>query len=363
MTRTGHRVAVAGWIGSTNLGDELIFAAIRQKLEELGAGCVAITIDPRRTEHDHGCATIRHRGPRDSGGLWRHLADCDAMVFGGGGLLQSETSPWNLPFHLSRLWLARTRRIPWAGIGLGAGRIDGAISKQLAARSLRSGVGLTVRDPASAHALQSVGVANVVVSADPVVARRIPRGAEQDWVAVSLRQPNVRGVRTAASRGDRSVNDEWLASIAESLDFVSRTAGLSVRFVALQPDRDAPLHEAVAERMTETVSFGDVGSDAVLGDIAASKMVVAMRYHSAVAALISGRPAAVIDYSPKMAALVDDVGPGMQLCGSERLAGSVLWAALEQAQENAAGLESSLARLRRRESENVKMLERLLDSV
>ena len=51
MTR---RIAIAGWFGSDNLGDELILASLVTALRARGAEPVAITIDAARTGRDHG---------------------------------------------------------------------------------------------------------------------------------------------------------------------------------------------------------------------------------------------------------------------------------------------------------------------
>ena len=111
MTPVAHgrtpRVAVAGWIGSTNLGDELIARAVCGRLTNLGAEPLAITIDPQRTAALLGAAGVEHHRIRDTPGLMRALRSVDGVVFGGGGLVQDETGPLNLPFHLGRLGIGR----------------------------------------------------------------------------------------------------------------------------------------------------------------------------------------------------------------------------------------------------------------
>src|SRR5688572_2849834 len=122
------RVLVAAWVGSTNLGDELIFAALVRKLRARGVDVTAVSVDPAATTAAHGVAAVAHS---DLNGLWRALSECDAVVFGGGGLLQDETSPFNLPYHLSRLWLARLRSRRAVAVGVGAGRLDTAVGRRL----------------------------------------------------------------------------------------------------------------------------------------------------------------------------------------------------------------------------------------
>ncbi len=90
----GDRAVVAAWVGSTNLGDELVFSVLRRLLADRGVEAAVPSLDPVGTAAAHQVEAFGHLDPR---GLRRHLQSADARVFGGGGLLQNETSIWNLP--------------------------------------------------------------------------------------------------------------------------------------------------------------------------------------------------------------------------------------------------------------------------
>ena len=119
------RIAVAGWIGSTNLGDELIFSALSRKLVAHGADVVGISIDPESTKRQHPVASTR-----------MPLASLDGLVFEGGEVLQDETSIWNLPYHLTRVWSGRLRRLPTAVVGVGAVALRSRAGASMVRRSL-----------------------------------------------------------------------------------------------------------------------------------------------------------------------------------------------------------------------------------
>jgi polysaccharide pyruvyl transferase WcaK-like protein len=103
-------VTVAAWIGSANAGDDLIFGALRRKLHVRGTRVTAISTRPLHTARD-GVDVVDHR---DLPGIWRAIRASDALVFGGGGLLQDQTSSFNLPYHLSRIAMARAAGTPFA---------------------------------------------------------------------------------------------------------------------------------------------------------------------------------------------------------------------------------------------------------
>ena len=144
------RVAVAGWIGSSNLGDELIFAAIARKLAARGVETVAVSIDPAATSRDHAVAAVR--APSLS------LTPPDRLVFGGGEVLQDETSVWNLPYHLSRIWSGRLRGVPFGVLGVGAAALRSPSGRAMVRRSLSTARVVTVRDRPSLNALRRLGL-------------------------------------------------------------------------------------------------------------------------------------------------------------------------------------------------------------
>lgn len=361
MTPDLGSVAVAGWIGSSNIGDELIFREIKRKLSQRGANPVAISIDASSTRADHRCASIEHGGPRDSLALLRSLGTVSSLILGGGGLIQSETSPWNLPFHLSRVWSARARRVPWAGIGLGVGSLNGALGRRLVAATMRSAIGTTVRDAASAAALRAIGVEGVIVAADPVICADAEGSAAHGRIAVSLRRRNRGGPRTARSQSDSDLGTSWVQSTAVALDALSESWALPIRFIAFQPDRDDVVHRAVADRMSSEFSFAPSSPDTVLNEVASSAFVVAMRYHAAIGALLGGVPGLLIDYSPKMRDLAAEVGDGLQVVSSEFFEADDLVRRLQTAERHATELPDALAALRAREEANDRMIDRLLE--
>ena len=329
MTR---RIAIAGWYGSDNLGDELILHALAGALRARGAEPVAVSIDSAHTRRDHGIDAITHRGPGQSSALRRALGDCDGMAI-AGGIIQSETSPWNIPFHTSRLRAAVGAGCPMAAVGMGVGHVHGPLGRRLSRSSLR-GVGrIVVRDAASAERLRRMGIADqVAVGADPAVALEPEPVEPGDTMCVILRPPNRPGLRTAAGKARRATRQRaTLDRIARSIDEAAAATGLTPRLVALQASRDGPLHDHVAERLAAAPEVVTPSRRDVLSEVGRSRLVVTMRYHGAVAALLHSRPAVLLNYSPKMASLGAEAGGWAPLVGIGDLEAGRLAAAAEHA--------------------------------
>jgi polysaccharide pyruvyl transferase CsaB len=294
---------VAAWIGSANLGDELVFAALAAQLAARGAQVEALSQDPAATERHHGVGAIRRRAllhPRRGGG---------ATVLGGGGLLQDETSTLNLDLHLMPVALARLRRQPVAGVGLGAGPLT-TRGGRVRVRAALAGVPLTVRDAASADLLESIGLPRPGVAADLTLSLPPPVAAPQDRIVACLRPWSGRRHRLPARLRRHRPDDRFAAGAARALDDLAACLDLPVHLVAFDAPKDGPLHEVVAARMGAPVTLSSPDRRAVLDEVAASRLVVAMRYHGGMAALLAGRPAVLVGYSPKVDSLAAELGPG-----------------------------------------------------
>jgi polysaccharide pyruvyl transferase CsaB len=301
-------VLVAGWVGSTNLGDELVLAGLVRLLRARGCGVTAVSVDPPATEREHGIAAVA------PGQVLAAAGRADAVVFGGGGLLQDETSALNLPYHLSRVWAARGRRTPVVGLGLGAGRLTTRLGRALVRTSL-AGVPLTVRDAPSADLLAGLGLPRPAVAADLALSLPPTRVAPLDRLVVCLRPWTGRsgGLLPASRRAEVAAPEPVLQATARALDEAASATGLGPHLVALQADRDGPLHDAVAERMTSTVTTARPDLAALPAEVASGRAVAAMRYHGGICAVLAGRPAVLIGYSPKVDALAGELGTGGHL--------------------------------------------------
>jgi len=353
------KVLVAGWIGSTNLGDELVFAGMRRLLAEHGARVVAVSQDPAATRIDHGVNAVAGTDPY---ALGRAIGQADALILGGGGLLQDDSSVLNLPFHLSRVALARGRGTPFAGVGLGIGGLSTALGRSLVRRTMGSAVATSVRDQPSADLLAQVGVPGAALAADTAFALDAPSAAAEDRLVVCLRRWGGAGSQLPASLQGDPTPQLQVEVLASSLDASAEALGLTVRFVAFQRDRDDALHRRVAQHMRSPVSFATPGLSTVLEEVAASRAVVSMRYHGGIAATLAGRPVVLIDYASKVAALATELGQGARLHAWDPADLAAIPRSLAQVLDRGGDVESARERLVRRQAGNAQVIDQLLDA-
>ena len=319
----------------------MILRCMAAALRDRGVEPMAVSIDPEQTAGVHGLAAVAHRSPLDSAALRRSLCRAHAMVL-SGGVVQSETSPWNMWFHMSRLRAYRRSvsatsahrraRAVVAAIGLGAGHVRGAGGRRMAVSEMRRACRVVTRDAASARRLRDWGVPDVAIGADPVLAgngalvssraaaTRSPHSSpvrlmgssrsdrdSSDTICVILRPPNRRGIRTAAAKA-RTSWQPWTPQLARSLDALAEHSGMTLRLLPFQPSQDTPMLAALQHQMRTDAELVTLNIDNVLAEVARSRFVVTMRYHGAIAALLNDQAAVVLDYSPKMRSLAAEAG-------------------------------------------------------
>ncbi len=366
------RVLVCGWIGSTNLGDELVFAGVRRLLGP-DAQVVAVSTDPDQTARVHNVRALDHRRVDR---IQAAARTADLVVVGGGGLIQDETSPFNLPYHLSRMLFARLGHTPYVGLALGVGRLETPVGRRLATL-LRSAAGVTVRDEPSLALLRGLDVparlgadAALHLADDGAGPVGAPDGDPEpeversvDRIVVSLRPWQGPGgvLPVGWRRGASADAPEWFVpAVAGQLDAAAERTGLPITFVALQTDRDHALHQQVAAAMRSDAELIVPDLRSVLIDLARAKVVVAMRYHAGIGATLGGVPSVLVGYSPKVDALAASLGTGTKLLDfDEASLGRLADAIVDQADSStaAAAVEHAATTLRARAAVNQQLLD------
>ena len=249
------------------------------------------------------------------------------------------------------------------GMGLGAGPIRRKVSPILLRRTLRSAQPLAVRDRDSMDLLARLGLQQATATADLVLSSPTPRVTAENRIVVCLRPHKPGGgLMPVAMQRDRS-DDSYLDLMAMALDDVARTFDTECRFVAFEPARDHPFHQQISARMQTPTSLCIPEYNSLLEVVGRSRGVIAMRYHSAIAAIITTRPTVMIGYAPKVTSLAADLGDGFDYLPNEASRFEELPAKLRSVIDvDPAKLTGQLDQLREAESKNESLLRAALSS-
>lgn len=312
------RVVVAAWVGSNNLGDELIFRALLDLLSKHGVPrgqVTAISKDPEKTAKLFHVKSIWHFNAMAIAGA---VKSADLVVFGGGGILQDITSIWNLPYHLSRIWISKLLGTPILAIGIGVGPLETRLGRWFTKVSLGYVPDILVRDQASQDELSEIGVLHSTVGADLAWSLSPLQQSRQSYIAACLRPHAPRRGLLPVSMRKQVFDPSYIQSIASALDAASRKVSSPIRFIAFDKDKDVEFHRAISKKMATDCSFSDVTVDTVISELGAAEVVIAMRYHAGVVATLAGRPSLLISDSPKVKSLASALGEACRIIPNEQ---------------------------------------------
>ncbi len=318
-----RRVLLVGYYGMDNLGDEAIRAAIESAAPSFGVVIDRVAVRGPVRYPDHEVRLSLTGWPR----YFEAIRRADVVVLGGGGILKDEGLRLPVDLVVTTI-VALLLRTPTRLLAVGVGPFYSGFGRRMIGFVARRASVRTVRDTESAEALAALGVDSVVVGADPVfsqgddatpepadasasISRESPGSPPPAVALVSIRPWFIKdrdgADARAAFRGVVSAGLEPLIA-----------AGWTLRLSALYWPRDAEeagaLAAAIGPTAPVTLLERPVQWKDLLADVAASGLVVAMRYHALAAAIVAGRPCIALVYEPKVAALAAEVAiPGISV--------------------------------------------------
>lgn len=295
MSRRALRLLISGYYGAGNLGDEALLAGLLAALRDAPVTPIVASLDPRATARDHGVAAIdRWRG------LPLGVLRADAVLSGGGGLLQDVTSARSLDYYLAVLRLARLLRRPAVVFAQSLGPLSD-VGEERVRRALR-GVPLGLRDQPSLElaarlGLQARAVADTALLLPPCDAPAAAGSGGREGTPAS-------GALVLVPRAGYPAVGNVLCDLGRShLD-----AGGRLRIVLL--------HAAADEREGRRLHARLPGAELVVpSTVAAARWalwgahaVVSGRLHGMVFGATCGVPVAGLAYDPKVAGFGAEVG-------------------------------------------------------
>ena len=351
------RAVIGAWVGSSNLGDELIFSILVRLLEERGVKVAVPSVNPSKTKSIFGVDSFNHLNFLE---LKKQMNASDVLIFGGGGLLQDETGIWNLPYHLKRINIAKKQGLPWVGIGLGASGLSSKKSLKQVSKILKGHLGVSVRDETSAQILESLEIPNVIRAADLGWMWNVSGEIEpssHSFLGVSLRNPQSSRFLPAAIGPKTSLSDKETTDLAKRIDDAAKSNGLSVRFISLNPDEDDRLHKRIANKLETPCELVAPDLNSFESCFTGVEVVATMRYHSGLMGALKGAAVACLPFSRKLDSLASSLGEAASKVENDNLVSAV-----EKALSGRPRLTEHVESLKERSYKNVEIIE-LLDGI
>ena len=309
VRRRRYNVVMSGYYGFSNAGDDAILQAIHEGIVAASEN-ISITVlsnDPPLTKHLYGLNAVpRFRVWKVLGALKR----CDALLSGGGSLLQDRTSTRSLLYYLSIIRMAELFHKPVMLYANGIGPVRKPANRRRVKKAVERAALVTLRDRSSAKELQEMGVTrqDLHVTADPVF-NLPPAPAERGKELLQAAQLPEGVPFAAVSVRDWPGTGEFPRKLAAMCDHLRKTYGLEILFLLMQPEHDRNTTRQVRQAMEEPSYLLDVSCTprelmAVLGQ---AKLCVAMRLHTLIFAARMAVPCIGLVYDPKVASYLQEL--------------------------------------------------------
>lgn len=307
VRRKRFNVVMSGYYGFGNAGDEAILQSIHQNISRSG-GDISITVlssDPEDTKSRYGYAAVDRFKVYS---VIKALKNCEALVSGGGSLLQDHTSTRSLFYYLMIILVAEFFNKKVMVYANGIGPVRKKINRKLVRRIVGRADIITLRDDVSSAELQSMGVKrdDILVTADPVFTLEGSHRAETiqlleesgipcdvPFVCVSIRNWKGMGM--------------FRENVARLCDTIHQTYGLNIVFIAMHTPIDIGISQDVQQLMKSKAYVLDTcyTPQQIMGIIGMSEFVFAMRLHALIFSARMCVPFIGVIYDPKVDAYIE----------------------------------------------------------
>lgn len=284
------KIAICGYYGRGNLGDEAILSVILQKLR----GC----------KPDAHIYIIRDKNPiKILATLW----GTDIFIFGGGSLLQNSTSNFSLLYYLAIIKLARVFCKRTIMLSNGIGPIEcGLLSRNTLLKMIASTIKtfdfLSVRDLDSQNLLSEIlpqkkihFIPDPVLTYEEEINRKLIRTLPKSYFIFI---PCYNGLEKAHISSKK---------VAFTLDFIEKTYGISPMLVLLNPKDDLAVAKSIASHLTNVKIECPTTPDKLFLLLQEAEFVISQRYHGTLFAAMCEIPTLSVSNDPKMHSLCKDL--------------------------------------------------------
>ena len=294
------RIGIIGNYGATNVGDEAILRAILKSHPE--HEFVVFSSSPNKTHQELGIKTapLFPLGIRSllKNGLKRSikaLKSVDAVILGGGGLMQDEYLLACFLWAWQIFWVKLFRK-PLFIYATGVGPITTWVGKKLTKWVYSYAIGIAVREHTSQNYIPKLGLPldNVEITADPAFLfnysefdhSRNPRS-----YVISLR-PWLK------------YNTKIISTFTNYLLKLKEEKNAEFIFVCMQSikERDHIVIDSILQKVDGILKTPKNFSE-LLQIMGEAEFAIGMRYHFLIAAILTKTPTLAISYSHKVDSL------------------------------------------------------------
>jgi polysaccharide pyruvyl transferase CsaB len=295
------QAVLCGYYGEGNGGDEALLVSM---LEMLPANVkpLVLSANPKQTTASYGVKAVNRKSLQ----VISALRSSQALILGGGSLIQDATSIRNSIYYGGMMGLAQQFGLKTIAIGQGIGPLNQQVTRWIAERAFGGCAALTVRDTASAFILQDWSI-SCMMAPDPV------------WNLAATPVPELDNLPTPriaiTLRSHPHLTPERLRVLTAALIDLQKATNSFVLIVPFQPSTDLAMSQQLQTQLpgvSQVITMDDPKK--LKGVFPGVQLAIGMRFHSLIMAAAEGCRCFALSYDPKVSQLMTDLEiPGWEL--------------------------------------------------
>lgn len=309
-----NKIAISGYYGFGNTGDEAVLMAMLESLyeENTNLDITVISGNPSKTQKNFGIKAI----PRlHIPSVIKTLSESDLLISGGGSLLQDVTSNRSIYYYLGIMQMAIWLNTKVFLYAQGIGPIGSNQAKRAVKNVLNKVNGITVRDHASYELLTNLGIQTPIeVTADAVLSMHpVDRGIGR----LLLKKQGIDGIGPWIGMcvRDWENSTSFYKEVANAADLLQAEYNCDVVFIPMQCPQDVLVAKKIKKFMTNEAYILEEAYTAteVMSIIGCMDIIIGVRLHALILGAIMNVRLVGISYDPKIDSFLDSIGGS--LCG------------------------------------------------
>ncbi len=296
------RSLLSGYYGKGNGGDEALLATLLQMLPS-HVTPVVLSGNPEETRDRYNVEAHNRMAIVP---VLQALRSCDALIWGGGSLIQDVTSTISPFYYGGLMGLAQKMGLQTIAWAQGIGPLVRPQTRWMARQNFAGCTKVSVRDRSSAALLSDWQIPHILAP-DPVWAlasKPVPEIADLPTprVAVTLRQhPQLTPTR--------------LNNLTRALVDFQKATQAFILLLPFQKSEDLGIAQAIKPYLADVSQILCLEDPQILkGVFRGVEMAIGMRLHSLIMAAAEGCRCFALSYDPKVNRLMEDLAiPGWNL--------------------------------------------------
>ena len=284
------KVAISGYYGFKNFGDEAILTVLINHLKQLKD--IDITVFSSDIDYTSSTYSVNSVKRFDIKNVIKTIQNSDVLISGGGSLLQDVTSLKSVVYYslIIALGLLFNKKVIIFAQGIGP--LNKKLSQLIVRNLLKNCTLVTVRDEKSLALLNNWNIhANLVC--DPIYSLNVTPETDNGAIGVQLRE-------------FKTMNYNLLHKLA--LFIARKFSDKKVEIFSLQESQDLELSKRF-EHILKTLNpelKTEIITDDIINRVSKLSYLIAMRFHAILVALKCGIKTCAINYDVKVEKLANE---------------------------------------------------------